>query len=307
MGPTLDLEWLRDFIALAESGNFSRAAKERAIAQPAFSRHIRALEEWVGVELLDRSTHPASLTEAGKQFLPPAQDLLQRTELARQKAQSGHDRESRMLRFAATHALSLAFFPEWLSSLEMAMRIGPIQMISDNFYACEDLMLQNKVHFLLCHGHPAVVRRVDQAGYPHQVLRQDLLVPVSSPADNGGPRHVLRAGDKVPLLLYSPESGLGHIMRSLLGTALDDETHDIVFTSHHAVLLKTMALEGRGIAWLPRSLIESELDTAHLIVAAESKHWNVPLEIRLFRQPGELPALAQSLWDVAAQRLVSRG
>ena len=48
MGPgnrPLDLEWLEDFLALAETGNFSRAAEARAIAQPAFSRHIRALED----------------------------------------------------------------------------------------------------------------------------------------------------------------------------------------------------------------------------------------------------------------------
>ena len=56
MGPgnrPLDLEWLEDFLALAETGNFSRAAEARSIAQPAFSRHIRALEEWVGVDSYD--------------------------------------------------------------------------------------------------------------------------------------------------------------------------------------------------------------------------------------------------------------
>ena len=54
MGPgnrPLDLEWLEDFLALAETGNFSRAAEARAIAQPAFSRHIRDLEDWVGVDV----------------------------------------------------------------------------------------------------------------------------------------------------------------------------------------------------------------------------------------------------------------
>jgi len=72
MGPgnrPLDMEWLEDFLALAESGNFSRAAQARAIAQPAFSRHIRSLEEWVGVDLFDRSAHPAGLTAAGQRFL----------------------------------------------------------------------------------------------------------------------------------------------------------------------------------------------------------------------------------------------
>ena len=70
MGPgnrPLDLDWLEDFIALAESGNFSRAAQARNIAQPAFSRHIKSLEEWVGVDLFDRTSHPVSLTAAGRQ------------------------------------------------------------------------------------------------------------------------------------------------------------------------------------------------------------------------------------------------
>ena len=79
MGPgnrPLDLEWLEDFLALAESGNFSRAAQARSIAQPAFSRHIRSLEEWVGVDLFDRSAHPTALTAAGKRFQPLLQEVL---------------------------------------------------------------------------------------------------------------------------------------------------------------------------------------------------------------------------------------
>ena len=71
MGPgnrPLDLDWLEDFVALADTGSFSRAAEVRHIAQPAFSRHIRSLEEWVGVELCDRSAHPVALTAAGQQY-----------------------------------------------------------------------------------------------------------------------------------------------------------------------------------------------------------------------------------------------
>ncbi len=55
-----------------ESGNFSRAAQARSIAQPAFSRHIRSLEEWVGVDLFDRSgTRPRSRRRASA-FSPAA-------------------------------------------------------------------------------------------------------------------------------------------------------------------------------------------------------------------------------------------
>ena len=53
----MNLIWLEDFLALASTGNFSRA-EERHMTQPAFSRRIRALEEWLGVVLIDRTTHP---------------------------------------------------------------------------------------------------------------------------------------------------------------------------------------------------------------------------------------------------------
>jgi LysR family transcriptional regulator, hypochlorite-specific transcription factor HypT len=89
MGPVnrpLDLEWLEDFVALCESGNFSRAAQSRNIAQPAFSRHIRSLEEWAGVELIDRSQHPASVTPAGEVILSTARDVVLRLSQARAQA-----------------------------------------------------------------------------------------------------------------------------------------------------------------------------------------------------------------------------
>jgi DNA-binding transcriptional LysR family regulator len=53
--PVMNLIWLEDFLALAATGNFSRAAEDRHSSQPAFSRRIRALEEWVGVDLFDRN------------------------------------------------------------------------------------------------------------------------------------------------------------------------------------------------------------------------------------------------------------
>ena len=47
----MDLDWLKDFLTLAEQKNFSRAADARNVSQPAFSRRIRALEDWIGTAL----------------------------------------------------------------------------------------------------------------------------------------------------------------------------------------------------------------------------------------------------------------
>ncbi len=68
----MDLNWLRDFECLARTLNFTRAAEERNITQSAFSRRIKALENWVGLPLVNRATYPIQITEAGRQFLPVA-------------------------------------------------------------------------------------------------------------------------------------------------------------------------------------------------------------------------------------------
>ena len=62
----MHVTWLKDFLALAPSCNFSRAAIERHSSQPAFSRRVRALEEWLGISLFERGARSLSLTEAGR-------------------------------------------------------------------------------------------------------------------------------------------------------------------------------------------------------------------------------------------------
>jgi len=302
MGPgnrPLDLDWLEDFLALADSGNFSRAAKVRAIAQPAFSRHIKSLEEWVGVDLFDRSAQPVVLTEAGKRFHPAIDDLLQRLEVSRLKARAAHEQAAMSLRFAATHVLSLSFFPNWLSSIEAQLRLGPIQIMSDNLVACEELMLQGRIQFLLCHGHASVPSRLDDVQFTFTRVSDDMLLPVTAPNSQGQPQHWIdqAAAQPVPVLAYGQDSGLGRIMRSLMPKILDETPFSTVFTAHHAVLLKTMALEGRGIAWLPQSLIKTELASGLLVPAGDAQ-WHIPVDIRLYRQRAALSAPAEVLWRV---------
>lgn len=310
MGPgnrPLDMEWLEDFLALAESGNFSRAAEARAIAQPAFSRHIRSLEEWVGVDLVDRSAHPAELTAAGKRFHPLLKEVLSALEAARIKSRAAHDEAAASLRFAATHVLSLYFFPRWLAQIEEKLRLGPVQTMSDSSHGCEDLMLQRRVQFVLCYGDAASPGRLDEGQYPMALLGQDVLVPVCGATASGQPLHPLGGGAMLPVLGYGEASGLGRILRNRLRPLFEPGAVDrplagmsVVFTAHNGILLKTMALEGRGVAWLPMTLVAEELRSGTLVDAGSGRY-RVPIEIRLYRQRATLTQVAESVW-----RLVSR-
>jgi DNA-binding transcriptional LysR family regulator len=293
----MNLIWLEDFLTLAASGNFTRAAEERHMTQPAFSRRIRALEEWLGVVLFDRSAHPATLTETGEWFRTIAQELMARVARVPDEARAVADNHSATLRFAATHALSFTFLPAWLRSLEARTSIGPIQLASDMLQQCEALALQGRVQFLLCHAHARVPGRLDAAAHPSVVVGGDTLLAVSAADASGKPRHRLgqRALQRVPMLGYSAESGIGRILRSLHGPAIEQAGVEPVFTAHLASVLKTMTLDGRGIAWLPRSLIETELESGKLVEAADDA-WHVAVEIRLFRSPSTLSRAAETFW-----------
>ncbi len=298
MGPgnrPLDLDWLEDFMALAECGNFSRAAMARAIAQPAFSRHIRALETWVGAELVDRSSHPTELTAAGAKFHPLVADIVAALEAARIKARAAQTEAEASLRFAVTHVLSMTWFPQWLATLEGDAALGPIQLMSDSLQACEDLMVQRRVQFLLCHAHPDVPGKADELGLPMHILARDTLIPVAAPALDGSPVEPQLDSQPLatlPLLGYSEASALGRILRSQL---LAQREVTEVFTAHHAMLLKTLVLQGRGVAWLPQSLVQAELTDGRLRLAG-GPDWAVPIQIRLYRQPAELTLAAERLW-----------
>jgi LysR family nitrogen assimilation transcriptional regulator len=79
----MDIKQLRLFSAVAECGGFSRAAVVLSIAQPALSRHIKALEEELGVQLLYRNGRGIVLTEAGKLLNRHAKDILESAAHAR--------------------------------------------------------------------------------------------------------------------------------------------------------------------------------------------------------------------------------
>ncbi|CAL9427073.1 LysR family transcriptional regulator [Streptomyces sp. enrichment culture] len=86
--PELDLRQLKYFIAVAETGSITRAARRLTITQPALSRAIRALERTVGVPLLVRRSNASELTAAGSALLADAYELVGRSRAALERARA---------------------------------------------------------------------------------------------------------------------------------------------------------------------------------------------------------------------------
>ena len=304
----LNFIWLEYFLALVATGNFSRAAEDRHSSQPAFSRRIRALEEWIGTPLVDRSTQPAQLTEVGEWFRSVAEDLVARAARLPGEAKQVAEASSVTLRIAGTHALSFTFLPRWLRSLELRLTLGPIELTSDVLARCEAQMQQGKVHFVLAHAHAKAPGSLDSDPYLSAHIGSDRLVPVCKPDANRQPLYRLGkkkpTNDVVPVLAYSEESGMGRVIRAVLCRRLKAMKCQAVLTAHLASVLRSMALDGRGIAWLPETLIEDDLATARLVTAGDDD-WGAELEIRLYRPREGVGRAAEALWNAAVSSTTS--
>src|ERR1700730_13005745 len=80
------LQELAVFVRTAESGSFSRAARELGLSQPSVSRIIGELEARLGVTLLLRTTRRITVTDAGALFLDRAREILSQIEDAEDAA-----------------------------------------------------------------------------------------------------------------------------------------------------------------------------------------------------------------------------
>ena len=97
-----DLNLLRGFVAIVESGSISAAARKLGLSQPTLSRQLRSLEEHCQTALLRRDTHRMSLTDVGHQVLQDAQTLLALADESEQRLRSDQRELSGRIRVFST-------------------------------------------------------------------------------------------------------------------------------------------------------------------------------------------------------------
>ncbi len=100
----MELRQLRYFVAVAETGNITTAAKKIFLTQPALSRQIKALENEVGQCLLERRAHSIHLTPVGEGLLREARELLQHADQVLERVRT----TGRGVRLRVGYAPSLA-------------------------------------------------------------------------------------------------------------------------------------------------------------------------------------------------------
>ena len=296
----MEAKWLEDFLSVARTGSFSLSAAERHITQSAFSRRIKALEHWVGVALIDRSSYPTRLTAAGLRFQATAREATATLLNTRQELRHEARADRRLLRIAIQHSLASGFLAGWLATLPLARDDLLVQVRADNLHDCVRDLEQGCVDLLVCYTHPGLPLELGAERYPSLTLAHDVLTPVSKPGADGRPMHALRPGaaGAVPWLSYSADAQLGRMAALALDAAEPPLAVHAVFESALVEALRATALEGLGVAWLPGSLIADDLNRKRLVRAGPAS-LDVPLHVRVYAERSLLTGRLAGLWDCA--------
>lgn len=279
----MDIKLLEDFVCLVKQQNFTAASRERNISQPALSRRIRSLEQWLGTALVERGSHQFSLTPQGRIFVPEAELILRRIYNAREAVRIAHSKDDYEIAVASQNSIAQTFFLDWVKRLEAKLDKVYFRLISEKLNVCIDLLNQGKVNYLFCYANDTLSIPVDEARFSFITVGREILIPVSIPGQNGDALFKLpgTASNLIPYVAYTHES--------LFGKAVD---HLIQQKSHNCFLsrryenpyshtLKSMVREKLGLAWLPKSTIVDEFQNRELCRAGD-QHWDIEFDIRLY-------------------------
>lgn len=112
----MDISSLQAFIAVARYQSFSKASEKLFVTQPAISKRVAALEDELGTQLFNRIARQVSLTEAGKQLLPKAQEVVNQAQDMHRYASNLNDDISGILSVAIAHHVGLHRMPPILKA-----------------------------------------------------------------------------------------------------------------------------------------------------------------------------------------------
>ena len=293
----MDLNWLRDFECLARTLNFTRASNERNITQSAFSRRIKALENWVGLPLVNRATYPIQLTEAGQNFLPTAKAAIAQLTESRQSIRDADRGDTRFVRISALHTISINYLAHQIERIQKEIPELRTRVISDSLSTCCELLLEGAVDIMLVYYHQYVSPKIDDTGFERKDLLSDKLIPVAArdAAQQQGWHLSNRDGAPIPYLAYEQSSFLGQVIENSISIeALNIET---IYIDGLVETIRRRLLQGSGFAWMPQTAVETELQNGSLVAIGDPS-LNISVTISALANPTYFDDSARKMWSL---------
>ena len=297
----MQLTWLEDFITLAQERSFTRAAELRNVTHPAFGRRIRALEEWAGTPLVDRSGSPVTLTAAGASFLETARQLARNLAQSHEELQRLAGRHGSTVTLATGRTLARTVVADWLVHLRPVLQDGEMRILTRAMADTVTLLERGEADFSLVYHHPALAFALDARQFTDITLASDRLVPVSRATPEGQPLHRFSQAQPVPYLAYASQLALGRLVEDHLAHHPEAPSLQRLVLCDSADAHYEYVQRGLGVAWLPWSMVHADCKSGRLACAG-GPQMEVRFDVHLYRPKRRLGPLAEAVWDAVMQR-----
>ncbi len=258
------LDWLEDILAIIEADSMSEAAKVRLLTQPAFSRRVKALEDLLGIEIVDRAYRPARPSNAVLEHEGSIRKLATGlnalvADLKREGAQ-GRNR----IVVAGQHAITASLAAEIVKSLVNKRQIR-VRLRSANADECYAMLLTRQADLILTYR-VADERANTKADFTEELtVGSEELIPVLNAVEAGKNRWN-ESGGELPVITYPADVFLGKLFNTHILPAIRPQL-TIVPVAETALTLAALQLSKAavGVAWVPASLAVSEIKLGNVV------------------------------------------
>jgi LysR family nitrogen assimilation transcriptional regulator len=254
----MELRQLRYFVGVSEAGSLLKASTRLHVAQPALGQQMSALEDELGVRLLDRSSRGVSLTANGKTFLEHAKVVLADVERARRVVQESASVPSGEVAIGLPTTVSLSATLPILRACRERLPQVRLQVVEAYSGFLREWLQSGRLDLAILYGDKP------ESGLAKRALLEEQLVFVTGAQAAPKPPKKLTL-DKLarwPLVLPSREHGLRRIIDEAcapLGLQLD-----VVAEIDSLPSVKSAAEEGIGGTILPLGAVAQEIAAGKL-------------------------------------------
>ena len=249
----MDIQSIKAFITVSETGSFSRAAEALFLTQPAISKRIQALEHALGITLFDRIGKSVRLTEAGHALLPSCRRILDEIAESQRIISNLRQSTSGILSLATSHHIGIHRLPPVL--LEFSSSYPDVELklsFMDSEQACRQI-INGTIEV-------AIITLPDEGNDRLElkpVWHDPLCIAVSR-------HHALASESSCTikrLLKYSAIlPSRGTYTRQLIDDALGlDASVNTLLETHYLETIRAMVKTGLGWSMLPQSMLDESL------------------------------------------------
>lgn len=285
------------FVAVAESGSFSKAAKLLYVTQPAVTKQILSLEKSIGVQLFERTHSGVLLTEAGKSFYEDCRKLIQFSTAAISHAQEIAESTRKIIRigcFSSVRNLAAYILPPIMTKKKPDLRVQLVEYPGKLSHRSIVRGIQEDSFDVVEFGYNNLLRSNGLNFAKIYQVKVAFEVPPNNPLAN---REIIRVEDLVGQSFYIPPRG-NCVSFDQMRDKIDQEVPSatIIDDDTDSTMMAKCLSEGVILV-----LFHRKIDNFDPLIKF-SPPWDIPLDIGLVYKTNAEPHIIEFV-DLA-QRIV---